>query len=182
MLPAHAETSPISPPSTGPFAGSSDVSLAMRDNDSVFAKVTDSLVNTAHAQPAPEIRIFSYCITTNGDGTANVTVLYTQTQTGEPCPYGANQFNFTDVPLETDVSVAPVTGCPQGATNQWLDDFGLINDAQAAVALGTINLISFTGNASGTFMYQDINDRFTFGPKTCGPTIASCCQDFIPPG
>jgi hypothetical protein len=175
MLPAHAQTSE-SAPSTGPFAGSNDISITMKNYDSHFAKVADSLVNTAHA--APETRTLSYCITVNDDNTANVTVLYTQTIVGEPCPYGANQFNFTNVPLNTDIAVAPVTGCPQGAANKWIDNIGLINDANAVIDMGTINLTSFTGNASGTFTYQSIIDSFTFGAGLCGPTLADCCQDF----
>ena len=174
MLPAHAATSPS--PSTGPFAGSSDVSLTMRNSNSVFANVSDAFIRKAHA--FDEERLLSYCITANGNGTANVTVLYTQTEVGQPCPYGANQFNFTNVPLDTDVSVAPVTGCPQDVTNQWLNNFGLIKDANALPAMGTINLTSIIGNASGTFTYQeDINDSFTLDASPCGPTLASCCQD-----
>jgi hypothetical protein len=78
-------------------------------------------------------------------------------------------------------SIAAGSGAIVAGKNQpekWIDNIYLINDANAVIGMGTINLTSFTGNASGTFTYQSIIDNFTFGAGLCGPSLADCCQDF----
>jgi hypothetical protein len=57
VLPAHAQTSGIAT-----YAGSNTVSRAMNGPSSVFAKISDSLINTANAGSCSALLEISYCI------------------------------------------------------------------------------------------------------------------------
>ena len=124
VLPAHAQTSP------GSFSGTLTASI---DSNSMFARAMESIVKTSHADnPEPPMVDVSWCVTPIDDKTADVDILFVDAENNPPC--------FADLCSAQGVRVGnpdKTLSCDNACTkkmagSEWLENLGLIKDAQAS--------------------------------------------------
>lgn len=165
LLPAHAQTS--GGPST--YSGATRASLVP---DSLFAKALDTLIPQSHAASALVFDV-TWCITPVSATTADVSFLMVE-----------QNIQFADLWSASGVQVGVTTpltysnGCATFANaGNWLNRMGLINDAQASLAVQvTLNGL----NPGDTFRFENFNYAKDFTEQlangACGPDSVENCR------
>ena len=155
MLPAHAETSPI----TGPFAGTADVDTGSLGSDSIFTKATDALIPQAHAGPSFPPYV---CVEANStQDKATVKLLADKN--------GPKMYTFNNVPVNGSTCTYKIDIlCDDADAGDLMRDLGLINDAHALPEEVCCSLESVTGTGVGRITFSEGYDvDFGVGPSTC---------------
>jgi hypothetical protein len=173
ILPAHAATS------LGPFSGSAG--SVMLDSDSMLAQAMDAVIPQAHAQ-YEYVRNLSWCIVANADRTAaDCWFLLTESMDGFVCM--AYLWEKANVPANTTTNLGMSTdGCSNnnvGSAGEWLNDLGLVKDAQASGVMGaSVTLYSLLPGYH--FIFTPANgtpvDK-TLVIKDCGAKTINCQPD-----